>query len=102
MVDPTQILSNSRSLLHIAAGSGSLAWTTALLNFNRDTLIDARDGNNWTPLHYAIDREHLHISRALVESNCLIEAYDANGWTPLHAAMRRRNLECASLILSKD
>jgi ankyrin repeat protein len=102
MVDPTQKLSDGRSLLHIAAESGSLAWTMALLKFNRDTLIDARDGNNWTPLHYAIDREHLHITRALVESNCLIEVYDANGWTPLHAAIRRRNLECASLILNKD
>jgi ankyrin repeat protein len=102
MADPTQNLSDGRSLLHIAAESGSLAWTTALLKFNKDALIDARDGNNWTPLHYTIDREHLHIARALVESDCLIEAYDENGWTPLHAAIRRRNLECASLILSKN
>lgn len=102
MADPTQSLSDGRSLLHIAAESGSLTWTTALLKFHEDKLIDAQDGNDWTPLHYAMDREHLHIARALVESHCLIEVYDKNDWTPLHAAIRRRNLECASLILGKD
>lgn len=102
IADPTLSLSDGRSLLHVAAESGSLTWTTALLKIYEDKLIDALDRNKWTPLHYAIDREHLDIARTLVESNCMIEAYDENGWTPLHAAIRRRNLACTTLLLSKD
>jgi ankyrin repeat protein len=101
MADPSKILPDGRSLLHIAAESGSLAWVRALLQFHEDKLIDTRDGNGWTPLHYAVDREHPDIAQALIDRECLIEAFDKNGWTPLHAAVRRRNLPCAELLLSK-
>jgi len=76
MAEPTQSLPDGRPLLNIAAESGSLTWTTALLKFHEDELIDAQDGNDWTRLHYTMDRGHLHIARALVESNRLIKAYD--------------------------
>lgn len=100
--DPMQKLSDGRTLLHIAAESGSVAWATALLKFHRDQLLNALDENEWTPLHFAMDREHLDVARVLVDSNCLIEVYDANGWTPLHATIRRRNLACASFLLTRD
>ncbi|KAF2682172.1 ankyrin [Lentithecium fluviatile CBS 122367] len=101
MADSSKTLADGRSLLHIAAQSGSLVWATALLKFHEDQLVDARDENDWTALHYAVDREHAHIARKLLDSDCLIEAYDKNGWTPLHAAIRRQNLECASLLLNR-
>jgi ankyrin repeat protein len=102
MADPKILLSNGRSLLHIAAQSGSLIWTTALLEFHEEQLIDARDENDWTPLHYAVDQGHTDIAQKLISSKCLVKAFDKNGWTPLHAAIRRHNLECASLILKTE
>lgn len=101
IADPSKILPDGRSLLHTAAESGSIAWVRALLQFHEDKLIDTRDGNGWTPLHYAIDREHPEIAEALIDGECLIEAFDKNGWTPLHAAVRRRNLPCSELLLRK-
>jgi ankyrin repeat protein len=102
MAEPNILLPDGRSLLHVAAQSGSLIWTTTLLEFHEERLIDARDENEWTPLHYSVDKGHTEIARKLISSKCLVKAFDKNGWTPLHAAIRRRNLECASLILKAE
>jgi hypothetical protein len=51
MADPGVLLPDDRSLLHLAAQSGSLIWTTTLLESHAERLIDARDANGWTPLH---------------------------------------------------
>jgi ankyrin repeat protein len=100
--DPSRMLVDGRSLLHVAAESGSLVWVTALLKSHEDWLIDAKDANGWTPLHYAVDGEHPEIVTKLLDSDCQIGIYDNNGWSPLHAAIRRRNLECASLLLNRQ
>lgn len=99
IADPNILLPDGRSLLHVAAQSGSLIWATTLLGFHEERLIDTRDDNEWTPLHYAVDKGHTEVARKLISSKCLVNAFDKSGWTPLHAAIRRRNLECASLIL---
>ena len=102
MADPGVLLPDGRSLLHLAAQSGSLIWTITLLESHAERLIDARDANGWTPLHYAVDQTHSKIVLKLILSKCLIKAFDDSGWTPLHAAIRRRNLECASMILNAE
>ncbi|KAN0094142.1 ankyrin [Hyaloscypha variabilis] len=99
IADPEILLPDGRSLLHVAAQSGSLIWTTALLKFHEERLIDTQDENGWTPLHYAVDKGHTKVAQKLISSKCLVNVFDKSGWTPLHAAIRRRNLECASLIL---
>ena len=102
MADPKIILPDERSLLHLAAQSGSLIWTTALLESHEEQLIDAEDNNGWTPLHYAVDQGHPAIALKLISAKCLVNHPDKNGWTPLHAAIRRRHLECASLIIEAE
>lgn len=99
IADPNILLPDGRSLLHVAAQSGSLIWATTLLEFHEERLIDTRDENEWTPLHYAVDKGHTQVARKLISSKCFVNAFDKSGWTPLHAAIRRRNIECASLIL---
>jgi len=99
IADPNILLPDGRSLLHVAAQSGSLIWAKTLLECHEEQLIDTRDENEWTPLHYAVDNGHTEVARKLISSKCFVNACDKSGWTPLHAAIRRRNRECASLIL---
>ncbi|KUL83371.1 hypothetical protein ZTR_11270 [Talaromyces verruculosus] len=92
-------LEDGRYLLHVAAQSGSLAWTTSLLKFHNE-MLDMADGNSWTALHYAVDQGHENIVSHLLGENCLPGQGDRNGWTPLHAAVRSRQYSCAALLLN--
>src|SRR5437667_5772934 len=57
LADPAVLMPDGRSLLHIAAQSGSLAWTSCLIKFHTH-LVNCVDENDWTPLHYAADNVH--------------------------------------------
>uniref|UniRef100_A0A1J3JWF1 Acyl-CoA-binding domain-containing protein 2 n=1 Tax=Noccaea caerulescens TaxID=107243 RepID=A0A1J3JWF1_NOCCA len=49
--------------------------------------VNARDSEGRTPLHWAIDRGHLDIAKALVDKNADVNAKDNEGQTPLHYAV---------------
>ncbi|KAH6974465.1 hypothetical protein BKA56DRAFT_591345 [Ilyonectria sp. MPI-CAGE-AT-0026] len=99
MADPKLAMRDGRELLHVAAQTGSTAWTSALLEFHSDH-INAVDQSGWTPLLYAIDRGFADVAKTLLSKGACIGIEDKNGWTPLHAAMRHKHLDCANQILT--
>ncbi|XP_050385755.1 acyl-CoA-binding domain-containing protein 1 isoform X2 [Argentina anserina] len=48
--------------------------------------VDAKDSEGRTPLHWAVDRGHLHMAEMLVKRNADINAKDNEGQTALHYA----------------
>jgi uncharacterized protein len=65
-----------------------------------------RDGDGWTPLHYAIDylNHSLHLDRIitlLVDHGADVNAKDVTGATPLHYTARCGNLPAAILLLER-
>ncbi|CAH2070103.1 unnamed protein product [Thlaspi arvense] len=49
--------------------------------------VNARDSEGRTPLHWAIDRGHLNVAKALVDKNADVNAKDNEGQTSLHYAV---------------
>ncbi|KAF2749094.1 ankyrin [Sporormia fimetaria CBS 119925] len=102
LADPHQFLPDGRSLLHVAAETGSFVWVAELLQCHKEPLLNSQDKNGWTALHYAVDRQRLRVVSVLVEAGCSIVAWDRKYWTPLHSAIHRQNLESAKLLLIAD
>ena len=89
---------DGRSLLHLAAQSGSLDWATSLIQHHRP-LLNSIDMHGWTPLHYAADHGHGTVVQLLLKSGSYVFPRDSTGWTPLHAAVRRHHISCAVHLL---
>ncbi|ESQ43155.1 hypothetical protein EUTSA_v10014004mg [Eutrema salsugineum] len=49
--------------------------------------VNARDSEGRTPLHWAIDRGHLNVAKALVDKKADVNAKDNEGQTSLHYAV---------------
>lgn len=49
--------------------------------------VNARDSEGRTPLHWAIDRGHLNVAKALVDNKADVNAKDNEGQTALHYAV---------------
>ncbi|KAH7477125.1 Ankyrin-1 [Phytophthora ramorum] len=79
--------------LHRAAMFGNIRAVELLLEEGADP--NARDANQWTPLHYCADEatpNHLNIAQLLMESpkSVDINARSLKGRSPLHVAARSR------------
>lgn len=61
-----------------------------------------RDGEGFTVLHSAIDREkpdRIEIIRMLLEAGADINAHGINDWTPAHHAAARNNVEALKTLV---
>ena len=63
--------------------------------------VDARDVNDFTPLHWAaMNNGEPAIIRALGSAGADVEAHDfTNGWTPLHLAAVGQNPDIVDALL---
>ena len=52
-----------------------------------DFIIDARDENQRTPLHYACGNGNMEVIMALVDSGADVDARDVDQRTPLHLSL---------------
>ncbi|XP_023315856.1 ankyrin-1-like [Trichogramma pretiosum] len=52
--------------------------------FNKPIQIDARDSEDNTPLHFALDCGHEQIAKWLLRRGADLNLANARGWTPLH------------------
>lgn len=102
-----RLLPDGMSLLHLAAHSGSIAWTRELVARIEDDdggagdhLLDEQDEHNWAPLHYAASRGFVDIVGLLLEAGAYPEPVDLHGWTPLHVAVRHGHRGCLGLLLA--
>ncbi|HUB83253.1 MAG TPA: ankyrin repeat domain-containing protein [Bryobacteraceae bacterium] len=101
-----------RTLLHAAAGAGSLRAVDLFLRLGADP--NALDGGRHTPLYSTGNEcagaESAEVVRALVRAGARLDACDGvTGATPLHMAARRGNavvaralLECGADIEARD
>ncbi len=86
--------------LRDACYKGYLELTATLLLAGAD--INARNSDNWTPLHYASSIGHLDIVRLLLEwGGVELNARDSDGTTPLKYAITIGESEVAALLRAK-
>ena len=66
---------------------------------DRGANVNACDGVNWTPLHFAAIHGQLKFTRMLLEHGAAINAPDVEGKTPLHRASGAGHVEVVMLLL---
>lgn len=75
-------------IIHVAANNGNLNKVKRLISDNPD-LVNERDLNDKTPLHFAAFAGHPDIVEFLIENKADVNAKDSYNMTPLHAAVLR-------------
>ena len=84
-----------------AAKSGDAAKVAALLA-TEATLVNARDKDGSTPLHYATWKGHQAVVALLLKAGAEVNAANHNehwGTTPLHAAAHANQAAIASMLI---
>ena len=88
--------------LHRAAMEGDENLTQLLLTKKSEEVgplnIDARDRENYTPLHWAAQRGYTAIAKLLIDAGADINAVNTNGETPLQCAKENRHREIVALL----
>ncbi len=64
-------------------------------------LVDARDGDGSTPLHYAAFSGDPDLVRFLIDKGAKVESKDAESKTPLHIAVMNDRREAAAALLER-
>jgi len=94
---------DNRSILYIPIKYGYDEILEYLLQINFDmigiSIIDIKDRNFRTPIHYAILNKNKFAIKKLLESNCNLNTTDNKGYNALHYAILSRDLEIVKLIL---
>lgn len=80
-----------------AVKSGNKAKVLQLLE--EGITISTQDENNWTPLHWAINKGYNNLARILIDKGADVNAQNGIGWTPLHFAAEHGNEYIAKLLL---
>ena len=62
--------------------------------------VHTKDGDGWTPLHWASWNNSLAVAELLISSGAEVEAESNNGSTPLDKAAYWNHLEIAKLLIS--
>lgn len=86
--------------IHKAAARGDAAALEAMLKAS-PALVDARDANAATPLHWAVDRGGVAVCELLLSHGADPNAAKIDGVTPLHIASALGRKEIAALLLDK-
>ena len=60
--------------------------------------VNAKDKNDWTPLHWAVMKGHKAAMELLLANGSEVNARANNGWTPLHTAEDRGQVDVAELL----
>lgn len=59
-----------------------------------------QDSENWTPLHFACDRNHIDIAETLIEAGADLNVQTIEGYTPLYLASQGNFDVLVKLLLS--
>jgi len=106
------ILSNTRSPLHLAAGSGKIDMVNILLktdifkeeylNYVHKQRTSTASMERGTPLHTAAYNGHLDVVKLLIGlERCELDIQDNIGMTPLNNAIMRGNVDIAIELINK-
>nr|XP_018908702.1 PREDICTED: uncharacterized protein LOC109038183 [Bemisia tabaci] len=77
--------SDGYTLLHYAAGGGSLDLVNFLLLNNAN--VNAQHDYGEAPLHLAASNGHLNVTKALIQNGADVNCRTIQGFTPLHSAV---------------
>ncbi|NXA48263.1 ANR49 protein, partial [Nothocercus julius] len=91
---------NPEKLLLWAAENNRLSTVRRLLS-QKLAPVNARDEDQYTPLHRAAYSGHLDVAHELVAQGADIHAQTVDGWTPLHSACKWNNTKVASFLLQQ-
>ena len=86
--------------IHQAVQAGDLAKVKEILAAD-PALVNAKDENGRTPLHWAVRGDNLEVLRCLVDKGADLNALDNNGAAPLHTLARSGQTEAARLLIDK-
>lgn len=86
--------------IHELARTGDLEGVKALIDQN-PALVDAKDKDGRTPLHWACRGVHLEVVKFLADRGADCNAVDNNETVPLHSVAARNNTEAIKLLLAK-
>src|SRR2546422_827857 len=86
------------SEIHETALDGDVAKVKALLKANPE-LVYAKDKDDWTPLHCAVQRDHEELVKIFLanKANINAKASASDGATPLHVAAAEGHKAMAEL-----
>ncbi|CAB0032104.1 unnamed protein product, partial [Trichogramma brassicae] len=90
--DPNQPNTRRCTPLHFICGgnTGDLPWANMLFEFSRYRVrVNARDENNDTPLHLAVDSGRGDLTKLLLQKGADPNAANVEGSTPLHVIARK-------------
>jgi ankyrin repeat protein len=84
--------------IHVCAQKGDLDGVKALIEKDPE-LVDARDKEGRTPLHWACRGVHLDVVKYLVGKGADVNAEDSNKIVPLHSLATRNNAKAIAVLL---
>ncbi len=87
--------------IHELAQQGNLDGVKTLIEKDPE-LIDARDKDGRTPLHWACRGVHLDMVKYLMEKGADVNAEDANKVVPLHSLATRNSAEAMEILIAKE
>ncbi|NXL72760.1 ANR49 protein, partial [Leptocoma aspasia] len=91
---------NPEKLLLWAAENNRLSTVKRLL-MEKLAPVNARDEDQYTPLHRAAYSGHLDVAHELVAQGADVHAQTVDGWTPLHSACKWNNTGVAAFLLQQ-
>jgi len=86
--------------IHELAQSGDLEGLKAAIEQNPD-LVNAKDKDGRTPLHWACRGVHLDAVKYLVENGADVNAEDSNKVVPLHSLATRNSAEAMEILIAQ-
>uniref|UniRef100_A0A5S6QSM6 ANK_REP_REGION domain-containing protein n=1 Tax=Trichuris muris TaxID=70415 RepID=A0A5S6QSM6_TRIMR len=81
-----------------ACEEGDIPTVENLLSQN-PSLVNARDRDQYTPLHRASYGNHVGVIKLLLQNGADVSAKTDDGWHPLHCAARWGNLDAVKILL---
>lgn len=94
---------NDESIIIISIEYSYFEVLELLLATNKDTIgisiIDMKDRNMRTPLHYAIEIQNIKAIKLLLQYGSNTNTADKNGYNSLHMAVKSRSFEICEIII---
>ncbi|XP_077862816.1 uncharacterized protein LOC102805597 [Saccoglossus kowalevskii] len=91
-----------KSCLHWAVGCGHLEFTLTILLSGGDSLLDLKDKNDQTPMHYAAELGFHQIMKLFLDYGAKIDPKDRDEKTPLHLAAQYGRLQCVQILIEAN
>lgn len=99
-IDTAQADDDGDLPLHLAAREGQYECVRLLVEKSETSeVLETRNEDNWTALHFAVDGKYLDILKFLLGSGADVTAMDGDGNTALHIAAIRGHTECARALV---